>query len=152
MEHDRWPADQVVRGSERLDRLAEMASQRRCGLGRFRGLHNVDVASPNRKLYAGWWALPPHISPHSKISPSSILCLIICRYLQVFSGHQGPITSGEFTPDGKCVVSTGGDEDCSLRVWNPKTSECTAHVHGHGFHGDSGALEVRLLCLLNACL
>jgi len=54
--------------------------------------------------------------------------------MQVFSGHQGPVTSGGFTPDGKAVVSTGGEDDMSLRVWNPKTGECTATLQGHAFH------------------
>eukprot|EP00879_Flechtneria_rotunda_P025198 GHRR01026766.1.p3 GENE.GHRR01026766.1~~GHRR01026766.1.p3 ORF type:complete len:222 (+),score=50.23 GHRR01026766.1:450-1115(+) len=54
--------------------------------------------------------------------------------MQVFSGHNGPVTAGAFTPDGKSVVSVGGENDCSLRMWNPKTGECTVHIHGHHFH------------------
>ncbi|KAF6258939.1 WD40-repeat-containing domain protein [Scenedesmus sp. NREL 46B-D3] len=33
-------------------------------------------------------------------------------------------------------VSAGGENDCSLRVWNPKTGECTATMHGAQFHED----------------
>ena len=47
---------------------------------------------------------------------------------QVFSGHSGAVTAGAFTPDGKMVVSVGGEGDGSLRVWNPKTGECTGHL------------------------
>jgi ribosome assembly protein SQT1 len=54
--------------------------------------------------------------------------------LQVFSGHSGPVTAGAFTPDGKHVVSVGGDNDCSLRVWNPKTGECVSTLQGHPYH------------------
>lgn len=54
--------------------------------------------------------------------------------MQVFAGHQGPVTSGGFTLDGKVVVSTGGEDDCSLRVWNPKTGECQFNINGHNFH------------------
>lgn len=57
--------------------------------------------------------------------------------LQVFSGHSGPVTAGAFTPDGKLVVSVGGENDCSLRVWNPKTGECTVQLQGWPFHEDS---------------
>lgn len=53
---------------------------------------------------------------------------------QVFSGHSGPVTAGAFTPDGKHVVSAGGENDCSLRVWNPKTGECSLTLQGHNFH------------------
>ena len=53
---------------------------------------------------------------------------------QVFSGHQGPVTSGNFTHDGKAIVSTGGEDDCTLRVWNPKTGDCTLTLSNHPFH------------------
>lgn len=57
---------------------------------------------------------------------------------QVFSGHSGVVTAGSFTPDGKALVTVGGEEDASLRVWNPKTGECAHTVQGHPFH-ESGA-------------
>jgi ribosome assembly protein SQT1 len=55
-----------------------------------------------------------------------------CTCVQVFSGHSGPVTAGAFTPDGKSVVSVS--EDCSLRVWNPKTGDCSLTLQGHPFH------------------
>lgn len=60
-------------------------------------------------------------------------CLLV-HVIQVFSGHSGPVTAGAFTPDGKSVVSVGGDNDCSLRVWNPKTGDCSLTLQGHPFH------------------
>lgn len=54
--------------------------------------------------------------------------------LQVFSGHSGPVTCGGFTPDGKHVVTGGGEGDASLRLWNPKTGECLLTVAGHHYH------------------
>lgn len=59
----------------------------------------------------------------------------------MFSGHHGPVVAGAFTPDGKSVVTAGGEGDSSLRVWNPKTGECTLTVSGHPFH------EEGLTCL-----
>lgn len=56
--------------------------------------------------------------------------------MQVFSGHQGPVSCGAFSSDGKAVVSGGGEDDCSLRMWNPRTGECTTTVHGHSFHSN----------------
>ncbi|KAG2446035.1 hypothetical protein HXX76_000637 [Chlamydomonas incerta] len=54
--------------------------------------------------------------------------------MQVFSGHGGVVSAGCFTPDGKSVVSVGGEDDASLRVWNPKTGECSLTIQGHPFH------------------
>ena len=54
--------------------------------------------------------------------------------LQVFSGHNGSVRCGGFTPDGKSLVTGGGENDASLRLWNPKNGSCTASVQGHGFH------------------
>lgn len=54
----------------------------------------------------------------------------------MFSGHSGPVTAGAFTPDGKLIVSAGGENDCSLRVWNPKTGECSLTMHGPLFHAE----------------
>lgn len=48
--------------------------------------------------------------------------------MQVFSGHCGIVSAGCFTPDGKSVVSVGGEDDASLRVWNPKTGECSLTI------------------------
>ncbi|KAK9833997.1 hypothetical protein WJX81_001899 [Elliptochloris bilobata] len=54
--------------------------------------------------------------------------------MQVLTGHHGAVTCGSFTPDGKRAVTGGGEGDASLRVWNPKTGECTSTIQGHGFH------------------
>jgi len=42
--------------------------------------------------------------------------------LQVFVGHEGGVTGGGFTPDGKNVVSVGQDGTC--RIWAPKRGVC----------------------------
>jgi WD40 repeat protein len=38
--------------------------------------------------------------------------------MNLFSGHSSSVTAGQFTPDGKKIVS--GSEDSSLIVWDPK--------------------------------
>ena len=42
--------------------------------------------------------------------------------LQVFVGHEGGVTDGTFTPDGKAMVSCG--QDGTVRVWAPKKGVC----------------------------
>lgn len=54
--------------------------------------------------------------------------------LQVFTGHSGSVTCGGFTPNGKQVVTGGGEGDATLRVWDPKSGECVVTVTGHPFH------------------
>ena len=68
-------------------------------------------------------------------SPS---CMWICQaadptaWEQVFAGHAGPVTCGGFTPDGKAIVTAS--EDSSLRLWNPRSGECSLTVTGYPFH------------------
>lgn len=59
-------------------------------------------------------------------------CLVV--HVQVFTGHSGPVRCGRFTPDGKLVVTGGGEDDASLRVWDPKTGTCVRTMQGQMFH------------------
>lgn len=42
--------------------------------------------------------------------------------IQVFAGHEGEVTCGDFTADGKHVVT--GSVDGTVRIWNPKNGVC----------------------------
>jgi len=54
--------------------------------------------------------------------------------MQVFTGHAGPVTCGGFTSDGKLIVTGGGEEDASLKIWDPRSGECKFTVSGAHFH------------------
>lgn len=55
--------------------------------------------------------------------------------VQVFTGHSGPVRCGAFTPDGKQVVTGGGEGDNSLKIWDPKTGVCALSVmDAHSYH------------------
>ncbi len=58
----------------------------------------------------------------------------VLHCVQVFTGHSGAVACGSFTPDGKLLVTGGSTGDASLRVWNPRTGECTHTIQGHQFH------------------
>eukprot|EP00026_Physarum_polycephalum_P004032 Phypoly_transcript_04049.p1 GENE.Phypoly_transcript_04049~~Phypoly_transcript_04049.p1 ORF type:complete len:411 (-),score=73.77 Phypoly_transcript_04049:238-1470(-) len=50
----------------------------------------------------------------------------------VFAGHSGSVTCGQFTPDGKKVVT--GAEDGTTKVWNPKDQQPLLTFSGHNWH------------------
>eukprot|EP01135_Chromosphaera_perkinsii_P012452 Nk52_evm63s2657 gene=Nk52_evmTU63s2657 len=52
--------------------------------------------------------------------------------MSVFSGHEGPVTCGGFSLDGKSLITAS--EDLSVRVWDPKSGQCSLKVAGYNFH------------------
>ncbi len=55
---------------------------------------------------------------------------VITEPLVTFKGHQGPVTSAAFRPDGK-LVATGG-QDHMIRLWDPETGKEVAAALGSG--------------------
>jgi WD40 repeat protein len=51
-----------------------------------------------------------------------VLLLLLLLPSQVFAGHEGSVTCGLFTPDGRAVVTGGAD--ATVRVWAPKKGTC----------------------------
>jgi len=49
--------------------------------------------------------------------------------MNVFAGHSATVTAGQFTPDGKKIVSAS--EDMSLIVWDPKVATQTLKISGN---------------------
>ena len=42
--------------------------------------------------------------------------------MQVFAGHEGPVTCGQFAPNGRFVVTGGADG--TVRLWSLKSGKC----------------------------
>ena len=54
------------------------------------------------------------------------------KCLNIFSGHDGSITCGGFSPDGKLLLTGGRDE--SVRVWLPTQAKTQQILSGDLFH------------------
>ncbi|CAM0139526.1 60S ribosomal subunit assembly or modification protein [Umbelopsis sp. WA50703] len=50
------------------------------------------------------------------------------KFMNIFNGHAAPVTAGEFTADGKHIVSVS--EDSSLIVWDPKSAASLVKLTG----------------------
>jgi WD40 repeat protein len=53
--------------------------------------------------------------------------------ISTFSGHKAAVYAAMWSPDGKRVVSGGGDE--KALVWDPDTDEIAASYEGHVITG-----------------
>lgn len=52
--------------------------------------------------------------------------------LNVFSGHDGPVSCGRFTPDGKLLITGSNDE--SIKIWVPTQGTAQHTINGDLFH------------------
>ncbi|GAB2302529.1 hypothetical protein Dimus_036535 [Dionaea muscipula] len=52
--------------------------------------------------------------------------------LNIFKGHGGSVTRGDFTPYGKLICT--GSDDATLRIWDPKSGGNIHAVRGHPYH------------------
>lgn len=52
--------------------------------------------------------------------------------VSVFGGHEGAITCGGFSLDGKWAMS--GSQDMTFRIWKPTTGEQVHKISGHLYH------------------
>ena len=80
--------------------------------------------------------------------------MFLCR-MQVFTGHSGPVRCGGFTPDGKSVVTGGGEADNSLKIWEPRNGACTLTImDAHSYHtaGTSSLDWEQMRCLYDNLL
>lgn len=53
--------------------------------------------------------------------------------LNMFAGHSGRVTCGDFTPDGNTICT--GSDDASLSIWDFGSQEQRKVIRGSGYHG-----------------
>ena len=52
------------------------------------------------------------------------------KQLRTLTGHGGDVSGVTFSPDGRLLASSGGD-DKTVRLWDPATGECRRTLTGH---------------------
>lgn len=71
------------------------------------------------------------------------------KFLMAFAGHEGPVTCGDFTADGKQVVTAS--QDTSLRIWNPSTGQVLVRIQMGQAGLRSHFHSSQILCLSVGC-
>lgn len=69
--------------------------------------------------------------------------------MNVFGGHSEPVTVGDFTPDGKFVITCSADG--STKLWDPKTAKPLLNIQGHGYH-DGPIIAMQIHAATNAII
>lgn len=65
-------------------------------------------------------------------------------FMMAFAGHEGAVTCGSFTTDGKFVVTASNDS--SLRVWNPTSGETILRLQSGTSNLRSAFHSTGILC------
>lgn len=81
--------------------------------------------------------VPPPAAHPTLLTPEQNTSTPCC--LRQCTQRYGVPCVGGFMPDGKAVVTAGGDGDGCIKTWNPKTGACTATIAaGHLSHSPDG--------------
>jgi WD40 repeat protein len=64
----------------------------------------------------------------NQYSHSHVLVVPSGKFMNIFNGHAAPVTAGQFTADGKNIVSVS--EDSSFIVWDPKSAAANVKLTG----------------------
>ncbi|CAO3689858.1 unnamed protein product [Rhizopus stolonifer] len=91
------------------------------------------VEGPDEVIWINWHPKGNILLAGANDSTIWMWALPSGNFMNIFNGHSGPVTSGQFTPDGKKIVSTS--EDTSLIVWDPKSAVAEIRLTGDArFH------------------
>lgn len=79
----------------------------------------TELQGPDEVMFLRWHPRGPVLLAGSNDSTLWLWQLPSGNTMQVFSGHTGPVNCGEFTPDGKKIVSACSDN--TFIIWDPRS-------------------------------
>ncbi|KAA1467494.1 WD40 repeat-like protein [Dentipellis sp. KUC8613] len=80
----------------------------------------TELQGPDEVMWLRWHPKGPVLLAGSNDSTVWLWQLPSGNTMQVFAGHTGPVQCGEFTPDGKRIVTACADN--TLIYWDPRSS------------------------------
>ncbi|KAG2147564.1 ribosome biogenesis protein Sqt1 [Suillus clintonianus] len=93
---------------------------RRVGTVNFRNWEFLtELQGPDEVIWLRWHPRGSILLAGSNDSTVWLWQLPSGNTMQVFAGHSGPVQCGEFTPDGKRIVTASGDG--TLLYWDPRS-------------------------------
>ncbi|CAJ0626477.1 9093_t:CDS:2 [Entrophospora sp. SA101] len=84
------------------------------------GQHVATLEGPNEITWLDWHPKGNVILAGTAESTIWMWQIPSGNFMNLFAGHSASVTAGQFTPDGKKIVT--GSEDSSLIVWDPKNA------------------------------
>jgi len=79
----------------------------------------TELQGPDEVMWLRWHPKGPVLLAGSNDSTVWLWQLPSGNIMQVFAGHTGPVQCGDFTPDGKRIVTACGDN--TLIYWDPRS-------------------------------
>ncbi|KAJ1977207.1 60S ribosomal subunit assembly or modification protein [Dimargaris verticillata] len=97
----------------------------------------ASLDGPDEVLWLDWHPRGNILLAGSADGTMWMWMLPLGKCMNVFSGHSMAVTCGQFTRDGKTIVT--GCEDGSLVIWDPKTAAANHRLDGHDarFHSET---------------
>ncbi|KAF8183946.1 ribosome biogenesis protein Sqt1 [Pholiota molesta] len=80
----------------------------------------TELQGPDEVMFLRWHPKGSVLLAGSNDSTLWLWQLPSGNTMQVFSGHNGPVNCGEFTPDGKRIITA--DQEGNLIFWDPRSS------------------------------
>ncbi|KAH9039707.1 ribosome biogenesis protein Sqt1 [Lactarius hengduanensis] len=98
----------------------------------------TELQGPDEVMWLRWHPKGPVLLAGSNDSTVWLWQLPSGNTMQVFAGHTGPVQCGDFTPDGKRIVTACGDN--TLIFWDPRSPTPLFKLTGQDARFDLGGI------------
>lgn len=98
----------------------------------------TELQGPDEVMWLRWHPKGPVLLAGSNDSTVWLWQLPSGSTMQVFAGHTGPVQCGDFTPDGKRIVTACGDN--TLIYWDPRSPTPLFRLTGQDARFDLGGI------------